>query len=164
MGFAGRFVPEKGIDVLVRAARRAGIPLVIALDAPASYPLRENDDVEIIVTRGPDELASFYRKARVFVMPSIWFESFGIVAAEAMSHGVPVITGNCSAMPEVAGDGALLVDPVSVAEIRASMSKLYADRGLRTELSEKAGKQAGNFSWQRTADQTLVLIKRLAGS
>ncbi|MCZ6501153.1 MAG: glycosyltransferase family 1 protein, partial [Gammaproteobacteria bacterium] len=107
-------------------------------------------------------LEQMYQHAMALVMPSL-YEGFGLPILEAMSHGVPVITGNCSAMPEVAGDGALLVDPDSVAEIKASMSKLYADRELRTELSEKAGKQAENFSWQLTADQTLAQIKRLAG-
>lgn len=107
-------------------------------------------------------LEQMYQHAMALVMPSL-YEGFGLPILEAMSHGVPVITGNCSAMPEVAGDGALLVDPDSVAEIKASMSKLYADRELRTELSEKAGKQAENFSWQLTADRTLAQIKRLAG-
>jgi len=107
-------------------------------------------------------LEQMYQHAMALVMPSL-YEGFGLPILEAMSHGVPVITGNCSAMPEVAGDGALLVDPDSVAEIKASMSKLYTDYELRTELSERARKQAENFSWQLTADQTLAQIKRLAG-
>ena len=107
-------------------------------------------------------LEQVYQHAMALVMPSL-YEGFGLPILEAMSHGVPVITGNCSAMPEVAGDGALLVNPVSVAEIKAAMRKLYVDAEMRTELGQKARKQAEKFSWQLTADRTLALIKRLAG-
>tara|TARA_B100002003_G_scaffold251824_1_gene297904 strand:- start:1607 stop:2722 length:1116 start_codon:yes stop_codon:yes gene_type:complete len=107
------------------------------------------------------ELDQLYQHAMALVMPSL-YEGFGLPILEAMRHGVPVITGNCSAMPEVAGDGALLVDPLSVVEIEAAMSKLYSEPAVRAELSENALAQARKFSWQFTADRTLTQIKQLA--
>ena len=108
------------------------------------------------------DLDRTYKKAMALVVPSL-YEGFGIPIVEAMRHGLPIITGNCSSMPEVAGDAALLVNPLCVDEIKTAMSRLYSDQELRAELSERALKRAENFSWKQTADQTLMQIKRLAG-
>ncbi len=103
--FAGRFVPEKGVEVAVAAARQARVPLWLAGDADTHPAVRPGDEVRFVRTRGPEQLAEFYRGARVLVMPSIWFETFGIVVGEAMSHGVPVLASGIGALAETTVDG-----------------------------------------------------------
>jgi glycosyltransferase involved in cell wall biosynthesis len=79
------------------------------------------------------------------------FEGFGIPLLEAMYCEVPSITSNCSSMPEVVGDAALLVDPSSVEDISQKMVQLWTDKNLRNALVEKGKIQRQNFSWDLTA-------------
>lgn len=81
-----------------------------------------------------------------------YFEGFGIPIVEAMSCGVPVISGNKSSLPEVAGDAALYCDPFSVDSIAASMKQLSADDSLRNKLSAAGKERASYFSWDKSAD------------
>jgi glycosyltransferase involved in cell wall biosynthesis len=78
-----------------------------------------------------------------------------------MKCGCPVITSNCTAMPEVAGDSALLVDPYKVASIAAAFIKLETDSYLRAELSEKGLIHSQNFSWNTTANALWNSIKKV---
>jgi len=89
------------------------------------------------------------------------FEGFGLPILEAMYAEVPVITSNVSAMPEVAGDAALLVDPLSVSEIVLVMEKIFEKKSLRKKLV-KAGKiQREKFSWDNAADQTYAALEKV---
>lgn len=81
-----------------------------------------------------------------------YFEGFGIPIVEAMSCGVPVISGNKSSLPEVAGDAALYCDPFSVDSIATSMTQIAADDFLRNKLSEAGKERASHFSWEKSAD------------
>ncbi len=81
-----------------------------------------------------------------------YFEGFGIPIIEAYACGTPVITSNVTAMPEVAGDAALLVNPFSVEEISNAMLTIYSDKELRQNLIEKGFEQEKQFSWDITAD------------
>lgn len=80
------------------------------------------------------------------------FEGFGIPLVEAMSCGTPVITSNCTAMPEVIEDAGILVDPFSVEEISNSMIRMTDENGLQQALFEKSLHQSKKFSWDKTAD------------
>ena len=80
-----------------------------------------------------DELPGLMAGASAFVYPSL-YEGFGFPVAQAMAAGVPVITSYTSCLPEVAGDGGLLVDPRSAEDIRAAMEKLLTSPGLQEEL------------------------------
>jgi glycosyltransferase involved in cell wall biosynthesis len=80
-----------------------------------------------------------------------YFEGFGIPILEAMNCDVPVITSNVTAMPEVAADAALLIDPFSVDSIAQGMLQLYADETLRQRLVEKGRIRRQDFSWNKTA-------------
>ena len=80
------------------------------------------------------------------------FEGFGLPILEAMNCDVPVITSNISAMPEVAGDAALLVNPESVSEIAAAMQTLIENPDLRQNLIERGRIQRKKFSWDKTAE------------
>ncbi len=107
-----------------------------------------------------DVLISIYAKASVFVFPSLT-EGFGLPILEAMSCRVPVITSNCGAMAEIAGEAALLVDPYNVEEIAEAMHRILTDETLRAALIKKGFKRASQFSWEKTASQTLEVYKRV---
>ncbi len=90
-------------------------------------------------------------------------EGFGLPPLEAMAAGTPVVTSNCSSLPEVVGDAALLVDPRSVEEIAEGMRRLLADPALAAALVERGKARAATFSWSRAARQTAeVYLKVLA--
>jgi glycosyltransferase involved in cell wall biosynthesis len=98
-----------------------------------------------------------YTQAFAFVFPSL-IEGFGIPVLEAMHKGVPVITSNKGALAEVAGDAALLVDPLDPAAIAEAMESLVADKMLREEYARKGRERAAHFSWQKTAREMLELF------
>jgi glycosyltransferase involved in cell wall biosynthesis len=109
----------------------------------------------------PDEdVAPLMCGALAFVFPSL-YEGFGTPPLEAMACGVPVLTSNCSSLPEVTGDAALLVDPSRVEEIAAGMERLLTDKNLRGELSRKGLERAKQFTWERAASLTLEMYKSL---
>jgi glycosyltransferase involved in cell wall biosynthesis len=95
-----------------------------------------------------------------YVFPSL-YEGFGLPALEAMACGTPVLTSNCSSLPEVAGEAALLVDPHQTAEIAEGLVALITDADLRGQLVEKGFQQIQGFSWQKSAAQLLEILERV---
>lgn len=107
----------------------------------------------------PDEdLPALYRHAEVFVFPSL-HEGFGIPIVEAMASGTPVITSNTSAMPEIAGNAAIFVDPYNVKEISERMAEILMNENLRDMLTERGFAQAQKYSWHKTAQKTLEVYQ-----
>jgi glycosyltransferase involved in cell wall biosynthesis len=140
VGFAGRFADEKGVEVLLEAARRANLPVKLAGDATDHPAIRQGDRVECVLTRSREELAAFYRGARMLVVPSIWYETFGIVAGEAMSHGIPVVASRLGALQQTVTDNVtgLLFETGSVEDLAAKMTRLWTDDGLCRILGKAA--------------------------
>ena len=103
------------------------------------------------------ELPSLYRGAEALVFPSL-YEGFGLPILEAMGCGTPVVTANVTAMPEVAGGAALLVDPTSVEQIARAMEQIVSDTTLRQQLRHKGLRRAAEFSWPSTAARVRELI------
>jgi glycosyltransferase involved in cell wall biosynthesis len=95
-------------------------------------------------------LPSLYRSAEALVFPSL-YEGFGLPVLEAMACGTPVVTANTSALPEVAGDAALLVDPTSVEQIAGAIERIASDGFLREQLRKKGLVRAAAFSWSGPA-------------
>lgn len=107
-----------------------------------------------------DQLKPIYANASLFVFPSL-IETFGLPILEAMSCGAPVVTSNCGAMAEIADEAALLVDPYNVEEIAEAMHRILTDKTLRAALIKKGLKRASQFSWEKTARETLEVYKRV---
>ncbi|MBI3696311.1 MAG: glycosyltransferase family 4 protein [Acidobacteria bacterium] len=101
-----------------------------------------------------------YRTATALAFPSL-DEGFGFPVLEAMSAGLPVVTSNRAAMAEVAGDAALLVDPVDTAAIAAALLRAVEDSALRGELISKGLARAAGFRWTRAAAETLDVYRKL---
>lgn len=99
-----------------------------------------------------DDLPALYNGASAFLFPSLQ-EGFGIPPLEAMACGTPVVTSNCSALPEVAGDAALTVDPHHPQAIADALLALEADDTLRRTLAERGLERAKSFSWAHTAEE-----------
>ncbi|MCL4531261.1 MAG: glycosyltransferase family 4 protein [Chloroflexi bacterium] len=108
-----------------------------------------------------DELPALYSGASVYVLPSIE-EGFGLTMLEAMACGTPVIASNGGALPEVAGDAALLVNPLSVSQIAAALNKVLLDEGLRLEFRAKGLERASRFTWGKSAKETWDVFARYA--
>jgi glycosyltransferase involved in cell wall biosynthesis len=126
----------------------------------AASPARERIQVLGYVT--PDDLAGWYSRASVFAFPSL-DEGFGMPVLEAMAAGVPVLTSNRSALPEVAGDAALLVDPEDGEALAAQLRELTRNEDLRTGLAERGLARAQEFTWEKAARETWDVYSTLKG-
>ena len=117
---------------------------------------------DIIFPGYVDDLGKLMAGAKALVYVSL-FEGFGLPILEAMHCDVPVITANLSSMPEVAGEAALLVDPLSETEIASAMQLLYEDEEKCRVLVNKGQKQRQKFSWDKAAEQiwkAIISVKR----
>jgi glycosyltransferase involved in cell wall biosynthesis len=163
--FAGNVKPHKNLERLIRAFAllklqpgRNDLRLVLIGDDVSRYgSLRRTveeagvrPDVRFFGFVPHRTLAALYRMASVFAFPSL-YEGFGLPPLEAMACGTPVVTSRLSALPEVVGDGALLVDPYSEAEIAAAIARVLDDDELRRELVTRGRLRAASFSWERSA-------------
>lgn len=108
-----------------------------------------------------EDLVALYRLATALVYPSL-YEGFGLPVLEAMAAATPVITSNRSSLPEVAGHAAVLIDPESVEELAGSMELVASDSGTRNLLIERGKKRASEFTWKRTAEKTLTVLREAA--
>lgn len=108
-----------------------------------------------------EHLPALYAAADAFALPAL-YEGFGLPVVEAMACGTPVLTSNTGATAEIAADGALLVDPLSVAAIRDGLRSLLSDAALRDDLHVRGLKRAAEFSWERAADETRAVYERVA--
>lgn len=105
------------------------------------------------------QLPELISNATALVFPTLW-EGFGLPVLEAMGCGTPVITSNCSSLPEVAGDAAILVDPTKTQEITEAMNQLANHADLRSRLREKGLQRAAQFSWEKTGQATVEVLKQ----
>lgn len=117
-------------------------------------------EVLIIEEIGQDKLADFYRGADLFVFPSL-YEGFGLPPLEAMACGCPVICSNNSSLPEVVGDAALTVSPISVDDIASAIYKVSNDANIRNNLVKKGLERATMFSWKKMAEETLKIYEEV---
>ena len=104
--------------------------------------------------------APLYSAATVFAFPSL-YEGFGMPVLEAMACGTPVVTSNVSALPEVAGDAGLLVNPYEPAAISEALAELLESAARRDDLARRGLERARRFTWPLVAEQTVRVYKQI---
>jgi len=106
--------------------------------------------------------APLFSAATVFAFPSL-YEGFGIPVLEAMACGTPVLTSNRSALPEVAGDAGLLVDPYDTEAICGGLAELLESQSVREDLARRGLERARRFTWDHVAEQTVRVYRQVVG-
>ncbi len=118
-------------------------------------------DRVVFLGRVPEEdLPALYSAADLFVYPSL-YEGFGLPVLEAMACGVPVVCSSTSSLPEIAGQAAVVVDPLDLSQLARALERVLGDSDLRASMRQEGLKQAARFSWERTAKETLAVYRQV---
>ncbi len=171
--FAGAIQKRKNLERLIDAFEQCepGWRLVLAgshgygaasvLDRIARSP--RLSDIETPGYVSDARLHDLLSRASVFAFPSL-DEGFGIPVLEAMAWGVPVLTSNRSALPEVAGDAALLANPLDIESITQALRALTTDEALRAKLRDRGLRRAQQFRWEKAVRKTWDVYNELLGN
>lgn len=108
------------------------------------------------------DLPALLSGARLFVLPSL-YEGFGLPILEAMACGTPVVCSAVASLPEVAGDAAILVDPLDTAQLEQGLTRVLDDDMLRQQLVHRGLDRVAHFSWETSARETLEVLKTVGG-
>lgn len=120
----------------------------------------QKSKVKILGYVEKEDLAGLYSGAAAFIYPSL-YEGFGLSILDAMACGCPVVTSNLGSMKEIAGEAAILVDPVSISGIANGIAKIVGDSKTRNILINEGQRRNLEFSWEKTAFQTLDIYRSL---
>jgi alpha-1,3-rhamnosyl/mannosyltransferase len=166
--------PRKNLARLLRAF--VGLPselrerYTLAVAGKVGWGDEETDrlasthpDIALLGYVDDDDLPALYAGATTFAFPSL-AEGFGLPVIEAMAAGTPVLTSNRSSLVEVAGHAARLVDPYEVESIRAGLAELLSDTALREGLARRGPERAAEFTWTRTARETLDYLRSVTST
>jgi glycosyltransferase involved in cell wall biosynthesis len=166
----GAIQRRKNQATLVRAFRSLPpdwtLVLVGSQGYEASEALREvanSPCVDRIVITGyvsDAELGSLYARARIFAFPSL-DEGFGMPALEAMAAGVPVVAGNRSALPEVCGPAAILIDPESEEQLAEALNRIASDGETAGAMARAGINHAKTFEWKAAVEKTAAVYREL---
>ena len=174
--FVSTIEPRKNLPALLQAYRKLlddyKRPEKLALAGSRGWlsdevyhmveTLRLSDRVRFLGRVPTEHLVYLYNAARLVVHPS-FYEGFGLPPLEAMTCGTPAIVSNVSALPEVVGDAAWLIDPNDVDGLTVAMWRVLTDEDVRANLIAKGLKRAQMFSWERAAQETLDVYRRVVG-
>lgn len=176
VGYVGRLVPEKGVDVLLLAAARVPEVHVKILGSGPERGLLEHlvqqnglsGRVSFAPMRPSTEIPNFYAELDALVLPSRtrpnWKEQFGRVLIEAMASGVPVIGSECGEIPNVIGDSGLLFPEEDVEALVAHLITLRDSQPLRAELAAKGrARVLAHFTQASVAKRTVAFYQQIAG-
>ena len=171
--FVGTLHPRKNVMRLIEAHRalpshiRREIPLVVAGRAGwqcgeevAALESGDGGALRWLRWLPEDDLPAVFKQASVFVLPSL-HEGFGLPVLEAFAAGTPVVASNAGAIPEVAGDAAILVDPPDVGALAQAMRRVAEDTMLADSLRAKGRERARQFTWERTARLTADVYREV---
>ena len=172
--FVGQMKLRKNIFRILEAfarLRESGVDIALVLAGRRGHTCEGMDELIARYKLGPhlielghvDDalLPPLYSAAEGLVFPSL-NEGFGLPVLEAMACGTPVLTSNTSALPEIAGEAALLIDPTSVEAITDGLSRLLTDTCLRSKLIDAGRARSSQFTWNAAAAQTLRAYERVA--
>jgi glycosyltransferase involved in cell wall biosynthesis len=169
--YLGGFDARKNVETLlqvytwVQDVLGENYPLVIAGGLPDRHDgffqdprlIAKQIEVENVVRCigrvAEEDKVALYQQARAFLYPTL-YEGFGLPALEALACGVPVVGSNASSVPEIVGDAGILVDPKDARAMAGALIAVCTEDALHDELSERALKQAANFSWEKCARET----------
>ncbi|MEL7638502.1 MAG: glycosyltransferase family 1 protein [Solidesulfovibrio sp.] len=170
--YAGNISPRKNLGTLLQAFALAGqaLPCDLALTGGMAW----SEDFAASVARlglagrvkrlgqvAKDDMPLLYRGATALAFPSL-FEGFGLPILEAQACGTPVVCAAATSLPEVAGDGALLVDPGDAVAWAEALCRVATDPGLREALIRRGHDNEARFTWERTARLTLDALAAAA--
>jgi len=171
----GTVQPRKNYSRLILALsrlRQQGYDLLLAIAGGEGWLNDElyttlhqsgmTDSVKILGFVQESHLPMLYRGAELLALPSL-YEGFGFPVLEAMACGTPVVTSNVSSLPEVAGDAALLVDPLSLDEITDALQQILDQADLRETLIARGYLQAQGFTWAESARQLQSIYNKVLG-
>ena len=159
-----QYQPKKNVKRIINAYKRLPLtnkPKLVLVAVGYTEPDSSLPNGVQVIRKSlqHSKLANLYRDAIALVNCSI-HESFGMTILEAMGCGCPVITSNDTALPEVAGNAALLVNPRSVRDISNAMKKLTNDENLRSHLSEKGLLRVKQFTWENSAKKHIEVFRK----
>ena len=166
----GTIEPRKNVAALIQAYAALPQPIRdewdLVLAGPSGWASAETTgllrSVRYLGYIPEGDIAPLTAAAAVFAYPSL-YEGFGFPVAQAMAAGCAVITSNVSSLPEIAGDAALLIDPLSQAELTAALQRLIESPDLRAKLAALGRHRAGLFRWPDCAAQSLAFFREIAG-
>ena len=169
--FTGNFNPRKNLERLILAfslfRKNTQLPhqLVIAGEygwrfnqKAALSAVEQRDDIQFLGFVPDEDLPALYTLADLFVFPTL-YEGFGIPVIEAQRCGCPVLTSESSALPEIAGAGAVYVDPYDIKDISDVIGRILTDNQLATALVGEGYKNAERFSWEASAQKLRQIIE-----
>jgi glycosyltransferase involved in cell wall biosynthesis len=173
--YVGTLEPRKNLASLLKAfnrlkkIRKIEHKLVLAGRKGWSYgqifdlvrDLHLQNDVILPGYIPKHDLPGLYNLADTFVYPSL-YEGFGLPPLEAMACGLPVIASNTSCFPEILGDAAILTDPNNEDEFSQQIYAVLSDPSLRSSMRQKGLARASQFSWERTARETIDVYRTCA--
>ena len=179
--YAGSVKPHKNVVRLIEAfaalkGELGGHPahrdlkLIVIGDEPSNNPdlrrtvvrCRIEHDVRFLGFVPTDVLRVFYQEALAFVFPSL-YEGFGLPPLEAMALGTPVVVSGVSALPEVVGDAAVVVNPENVFDIARGIRRVLLEPETRVALRRRGLEQAKKFSWERSIERVLEIYREVGG-
>lgn len=167
--YVGNTKPHKNIPRLIQAFAHANIDSSIKLVLTGQLTVEQHSLIQkyqienrIVVNSNLPEtlLAEYYRGAMGLLFPSL-YEGFGLPIVEAMASGIPVITSNVTSLPEVAGNAAILIDPLDIDSLASHIEQIVTNDALRKNLIDKGLKQAATFSWNHSAQQIQSILNEL---
>lgn len=174
VGYVGRLTPEKGVDVLLRAAASSpGWRVRIVGDGPTRHGLERlaeelgvADRSQFVASLDHAELPALYRELDVLVVPSLptrrWLEQFCRVAVEGMASGVPIVASSSGSLPEVVGDAGMLVPPGDPDALATALRRLADEPERRRELGNRGRTRAARCSWAAVAAAHLALYREVS--
>jgi glycosyltransferase involved in cell wall biosynthesis len=170
--FVGAIQRRKNIARLVEAFEQVAPGWTLVLAGSSGFGAEEalqriavskrTQDIQVLGYVSDATLKDLYRRATIFAFPSL-DEGFGMPVIDAMAHGLPVLTSNRSALPEVTGDAAWLVDPADTASIAQGLSQLMEDEALRQRLTRQGLARSSSFTWERAVEETWKVYQELLG-
>jgi glycosyltransferase involved in cell wall biosynthesis len=167
----GAIQKRKNVARLVEAFERMPPDWELVLAGGSGYEAAKIHDrirrsprrssIRVLGYAGEAQLTHLFATARIFAFPSL-DEGFGMPVLDAMAAGLPVLTSNRSALPEVAGDAALLVDPLDGDAIADGLLRLASDHTFWGELQQRGRRRAAEFTWENSVEKTWAVYKTLA--